>query len=201
MSENTTRVKKNANGYGYKYTDLSQIHEYLESQNITYYQYIETDTNGIDFIYTVPIIDGIEKPARRGVRVVEAKLQGKTNQAQEQGSAITYARRYSLLMAFGLATEDDDAESLTVTRQQPQAKAQPTQPKRQATTSKTPEENLGLVRFKELSDIVKDTETIKGILKANGIKNSEYLGMLPELEYTRIKKDIELTMLAEEKKA
>ena len=75
------------------------------------------------------------------------------------------------------------------------------QPKRQATPSKTPEENLGLVRFKELSDIVKDPETIKGILKANGIKNSEYLGMLPELEYTRIKKDIELTMLAEEKKA
>ena len=198
MSENTTRVKKNANGYGYKYTDLSQIHEYLESQNITYYQYIETDTNGIDFIYTVPIIDGEEKSPRRGVRVVEAKLQGKTNQAQEQGSAITYARRYSLLMAFGLATEDDDAESLTETRQQPQAKAQP---KRQATTSKTPEESLGLVRFKELSDIVKDPETIKGILKANGIKNSEYLGMLPELEYIRIKKDIELTMLAEEKKA
>ena len=198
MNENTTRVKKNANGYGYKYTDLSQIHEYLESQNITYYQYIETDINGIDFIYTVPIIDGIEKSPRRGVRVVEAKLQGKTNQAQEQGSAITYARRYSLLMAFGLATEDDDAESLTETRQQPQAKAQP---KRQATPSKTPEENLGLVRFKELSDIVKDPETIKGILKANGIKNSEDLGMRPELEYTRIKKDIELTMLAEEKRA
>ena len=75
------------------------------------------------------------------------------------------------------------------------------QPKRQATINKTPEESLGLVRFKELSDIVKDPEIIKGILKANGIKNSEYLGMLPELEYTRIKKDIELTMLAEEKRA
>ena len=29
---------------------------------------------------------------------------------------MTYARRYSLLMAFGLATEDDDAQSLSRTK-------------------------------------------------------------------------------------
>jgi hypothetical protein len=63
---------------------------------------------------TVPIIGGEEKAPRRGCRVVQATLQGVKNPAQEQGSALTYARRYSLLMAFGLATEDDDAASLTV---------------------------------------------------------------------------------------
>lgn len=35
-----------------------------------------------------------------------------TIQHKSNGSATTYARRYSLLMAFGLATEDDDANSL-----------------------------------------------------------------------------------------
>ena len=110
-----TNLKKIKPGYGYKYCELAQINEYLESIKTTYYQYVETDTNGNDYIYTVPIVDGKELPARRGCRVVTATLSGKSNPAQEQGSAITYARRYSLLMAFGLATEDDDAQSLTRT--------------------------------------------------------------------------------------
>lgn len=111
----TTNLPKTKQGYGYKYTELSQINEYLEANKISYYQYVETDESGTDYILTVPIVDGKELPARRGCRIVNAALSGKSNAAQEQGSAITYARRYSLLMAFGLATEDDDAQSLTRT--------------------------------------------------------------------------------------
>lgn len=111
----STNLPKTKQGYGYKYTELAQVNEYLESKNISYYQFTETDESGTDFIYTVPIIDNKELPARRGCRIVNATLSGKSNAAQEQGSAITYARRYSLLMAFGLATEDDDAQSLTRT--------------------------------------------------------------------------------------
>lgn len=105
-------LKTNTEGYGYKYTDLAGVHEYLEDIKATYYQYIET-VEGNDYIMTVPTIDGKELSPRKGCRVVQATLSGKTNPAQEQGSALTYARRYSLLMAFGLATEDDDGESLT----------------------------------------------------------------------------------------
>ena len=107
-----TNLSKNKEGYGYKYTDLAQIHEYLEQNNMRYYQYVET-TDGKDYIMTVPIIDGVEQKPRRGVQIVDAVLNGIKNPAQEQGSATTYARRYSLLMAFGLATEDDDGASLT----------------------------------------------------------------------------------------
>ena len=32
-----TTVSKNKNGYGYKYTDLAQIHEYLESIGAKYF--------------------------------------------------------------------------------------------------------------------------------------------------------------------
>lgn len=107
-----TTVSKNKQGYGYKYTDLAQIHDYLEANNMRYYQYVER-IGSDDYIYTVPIINNEEKQPRRGVKIVDATLQGNKNLAQEQGSATTYARRYSLLMAFGLATEDDDARNLT----------------------------------------------------------------------------------------
>lgn len=102
---------KNGNKYSYQYVDIAQIHEYLESENMSYYQYIDRIDND-DYIMTVKIINGEEKPPLRGSRVVDATLFGNDNPAQKQGSALTYARRYSLLMAFGLATEDDDANSL-----------------------------------------------------------------------------------------
>lgn len=107
----TNNIKKNARGYNYKYADLAQIHEYLEEQGKSYYQYVER-IEGDDYIMTVKVEDGKELPPMRGCRVVQARLDGKTNPAQEQGSALTYARRYSLLMAYGLATTDDDAQML-----------------------------------------------------------------------------------------
>lgn len=110
-----TNVKKNKQGYGYKYTDIAAINDFLHSMGIGYSQYIETcDINGEDYIYTVPVVGGEVQPPRRGCRVPSATLSGKSNPAQEYGSALTYARRYSLLLAFGLATEDDDAECMTL---------------------------------------------------------------------------------------
>lgn len=133
-----TNIKKNAQGYGYTYTDLAQIHNELEAQGITYYQYIDV-VDGVDYIMTV-IKDSrsvTDKPPRRGCRIPEAKLSGKTNPAQEMGSAITYARRYSLLMALGWATTDDDAACLTV--EEPPRRTP-------AKTTKTREEMLAEIR-------------------------------------------------------
>lgn len=137
---------KNGNKYSYQYVDIAQIHEYLESENMSYYQYIDRIDND-DYIMTVRIINGEEKPPLRGSRVVDATLFGNDNPAQKQGSALTYARRYSLLMAFGLATEDDDANSLN----------KPTEP-----TINAKEEalkmtiNFGKYKGKTLNDIQDD---------------------------------------------
>lgn len=110
-----TTLTKNKEGYGYKYTELAEIHKYLEENGMKYYQTIETNEhNQKDYIMTYRFIDGEwEDKPKRGCQVVDATLSGIKNPAQEQGSALTYARRYSLLMAFGLATEDDDAQSLS----------------------------------------------------------------------------------------
>ena len=102
---------KKGGSYSYRYTELADINQYIEAIDETYYQFIERIDND-DYIMTVRQKDGIETHPIRGCRIVQSNLENYSNPAQEQGSALTYARRYSLLMAYGLATEDDDAQSL-----------------------------------------------------------------------------------------
>ena len=111
----TTTISKNKKGYGNKYTDLAQIHEYLESINSRYVQKIER-IDGDDYLMTKRCFnDKWEDEWLQGCKIPQAVVQGIKNPAQELGSALTYARRYSLLMAYGLATDDDDGASLTTT--------------------------------------------------------------------------------------
>lgn len=113
-----TTLKKNQTAkvgdkYSYRYVDIAQIHDYLESIGAKYIQKISRIEND-DYIMTKRCFDNKwEDEWLQGCKVVDATLYGVKNPAQEQGSALTYARRYSLLMAFGLATEDDDAQSLS----------------------------------------------------------------------------------------
>ena len=112
-------IAKKTEGYGYKYTELADINKYCEENGIRYWQEIETsEINQKDYIITY--IEDIEKhnvQKRRGCQIVEAILSGIKNPVQEYGSSLTYCRRYSLLMALGLATEDDDAASLTIKKE------------------------------------------------------------------------------------
>lgn len=106
-------IAKKTEGYGYKYTELADINKYCEDNDIRYYQEVETsEINQKDYIITYVVKDNqVEK--HRGCQIVDAVLQGIKNPVQEYGSSLTYCRRYSLLMALGLATEDDDAQSIT----------------------------------------------------------------------------------------
>ena len=114
---------KNGSKYSYQYVDIAQIHEYLEENKMSYYQFIDR-IDGDDYIMTVKINSkGEESTPLRGSRVVDATLFGNDNPAQKQGSALTYARRYSLLMAFGLATEDNDANDLNIIKEVTQEEA------------------------------------------------------------------------------
>lgn len=108
---------KSGNNYSYQYVDIAQIHEYLEGIGSKYIQQIKRIDND-DYIMTKRCFDDKwEDEWLQGSRVVDATLFGNDNPAQKQGSALTYARRYSLLMAYGLATEDDDANCLNETKE------------------------------------------------------------------------------------
>lgn len=195
MAEETTRLAKGKAGYGYKYTELAQINEWLEAKGESYYQYTE-DCNGKDYIMTVKVnAKGEESKPIRGCQIIDGNTLngGKANVAQQLGAAITYARRYSLLMAYGLATEDDDAESLT---QQPQTQRQTTQrtTQRQTTRQSQPYE-VNNPTARDVSAIAKDVAEnldVKARLIAYWNKMSEH-GQKAILDGYKIKAIEELT--------
>lgn len=114
MGTNKTVLKKKSEGYSYKYTELADINKYCEDNDIRYYQEVETnEINQKDYIITYLIYGDKDITKHRGCQIVEARLSGINNPVQAYGSSLTYCRRYSLLMALGLATEDDDGASLS----------------------------------------------------------------------------------------
>lgn len=169
-----TNLTKNRDGYGYKYTDLAQIHEYLEKNNMRYYQYVET-IDGKDYIMTVPIIDGVEQKPRRGVQIVDAVLNGIKNPAQEQGSATTYARRYSLLMAFGLATEDDDGASLT---KKTSSKKETTNINQTDKVTETEAKTIYAIMKQKGLDVEKQLQSNYGITNTKDLTKKQYTSIL-----------------------
>lgn len=116
-------IAKKTEGYGYKYTELADINKYCEENDIKYFQEVETcELNGKDYIVTYLVSPENTIVKHRGCQIVEAKLSGINNPVQAYGSSLTYCRRYSLLMALGLATEDDDGASLSEEMTEDQAK-------------------------------------------------------------------------------
>lgn len=147
----TVEVETKKGGkYSYRYTELSDINAFIEELGERYYQYIKRIESD-DYIITKRIGKDAPQEELQGCRVVQAPVTSEySNPAQEQGSALTYARRYSLLMAYGLATEDDDANSLN-------------RPKQQSITTKEEAENyvigFGKYKGKTLKEIDEENDS------------------------------------------
>jgi uncharacterized protein (DUF3820 family) len=188
-------IAKKTEGYGYKYTELADINKYCEDNGIRYYQEIETsEINQKDYIITY-IVNGDKVEKHRGCQIVEAVLSGIKNPVQEYGSSLTYCRRYSLLMALGLATEDDDGASLT---------QEPTQEEADNYTL-----TFGKHKGKKLNELPKDyiewmlgnsnDERMKklialatGIVEPSPEEQEERIDMLSTIQNLSIEKDVDL---------
>lgn len=193
-------IAKKTEGYGYKYTELADINKYCEDNNIRYYQEVETsEINQKDYIITYLVKDN-EIIKHRGCQIVEAVLSGIKNPVQEYGSSLTYCRRYSLLMALGLATEDDDGASLT---------QEPT--KEEAMEYVV---DFGKHKGKKLTEVPKEylewmlgnakNERIKKLIElATGIKipdeeeQEQRINFISEIQNLSIEKDIDLEEVLE----
>lgn len=100
-------LKKDTQGYNYKYFDINQLLEkltpLLHEEGLTLIQPL-THWDARPAIATI-IYDGDKKIVEEMITLPDLI------KPQEMGSCITYYRRYSLQSLFALEAEDDDASS------------------------------------------------------------------------------------------
>lgn len=105
-------VTKNRKGYGYTYADLAAVdqsaREALSKHNLAITQTFEP-SQGRDVLNVRTTLWHESGEYISGVLSIPVPDMKGSNAAQNAGSAITYARRYSLAAMVGIITEDDDA--------------------------------------------------------------------------------------------
>ena len=113
------KEKSNPAFKGTKYADLSSCIEAVDdaflANGIVMYQECQPDDTGVT-VETVLLHESGES-IRSGKLHVPASKQD----PQGYGSALTYARRYSLMAACGIAPEDDDGNSASSKQHTPAA--------------------------------------------------------------------------------
>jgi len=109
--ENVTKDKTaNTGKFGYRYADIAGVIEAVKEP---------LAAQGLCYLQVLDQIDG--KPALRTILAHESgasiegilPFQGDLTNPQTFGGVVTYYRRYALLGILGLATDDDDAQSVS----------------------------------------------------------------------------------------
>lgn len=140
-----------------KYADLGACLEAVEdallNNDIALYQ--ETFEDAIGVTVETVLLHASGEMIRGGKLHVPAAKQD----PQGYGSALTYARRYSLMAACGIAPEDDDGNAASRPQPQQQRAAAPAQAKQAA-----PEPDAEVVaQFQAANDIPALTKVMNGL--------------------------------------
>ena len=158
-------VANKSKAYGYNYASLGDI-----AQQGFQIPKMKTGTeDGREYVF---YYDAELKEWIRGAEVVVPEMKG-MNTAQQYGSALTYARRYTTLMALSLACDDDK-------------KLEATAPKGQNLWDGLEDKGL-----KDLADEFRqlyDKEEQERILKGLNLNKAEEIGKVDLQKYINFKK-------------
>ena len=105
-------IAKNTQGYGYKYANLgdtlNEIMPKLTKYGLCITQLINTVEEGTEIKTILYHSSGQALKSTFIIKLTDIHNQAKLSPMQNLGSAITYARRYTILAILCLASEDDD---------------------------------------------------------------------------------------------
>jgi len=103
-------MKKASKGFKFKYTNLSDIEKKLKpmlvDKKIGYQHSLDIQGDSNVLVTTIFDLEGEEQQVHKLVIPPAVKLAG-MNDYQSLGSALTYFRRYHLVTAFGILTDED----------------------------------------------------------------------------------------------
>lgn len=112
---------KNGQSYSFNYSTLAQIHQYLEDSGQSYSAFIDTLPGTTEEIMYIQKLD--KDGNKLGDPIRGAKIfPGQT--AQSYGGNQTIARRQSLLLAYGLACEDEIPKSGNISHEEAESARQ-----------------------------------------------------------------------------
>lgn len=163
MEEKNNVVKNDSKAYGYSYASLGDI----AKQGYPLPKMKTGTEDGRDFIYYKDVDEWI-----RGAEIVAFEQKG-MNKAQIYGAALTYARRYTTLMANCLACDDDKKVETQKEDPKPTPKKEnpnptpkyPQKPKEEPREAKslTDDELLDSLRKLYKEDEIKYLESVKKV--------------------------------------
>lgn len=133
--------------YSYSYADLGDVLEHvrpiLGAHGLGVLQNVTIDSGFVRI--TTTLLHASGESMQFGPLPLHAG-----NTPQQAGSAITYARRYALLAALGIATEDDDGQAAA--QRPPQRQQRPAPPEPRSDEEATIRELIGQLSREERED-------------------------------------------------
>lgn len=140
-------VKNKSTGYGYKYSNLADLHR-------AGVKIPKMRVKPTEFGEFIEYFDEEAKEWHIGARIVPFEAKN-MNAAQAYGAALTYARRYTVQMAESVACDDDDAVEKSKPIKQQSSSGSTVEPS---------EKQLGYLK-KLLKDAGKGEEEIADIIR------------------------------------
>lgn len=108
-------VKKGAKGHNNKYADLPAVLDEavqkLNDNGVVVLQPIQPASQPHHARVETVLLHAESGETITGAAEVPWRSESRMNDAQSYGSAVTYARRYSLVSILGIPTEDDDGKA------------------------------------------------------------------------------------------
>ena len=191
FQQDVQNPKKAAEGYGYMYMTLDDLIDHarkaMAGRGLSFSQEVRSGENGdIELMTRIYHVSG--QWLSFGPLVLPKDNGRKMNRIQQAGSAITYARRYSLAAALGIASEidSDGQEDLPVTagaQQKSQHESVPEAPEPLA-----PEPPIKTLRKYYQQNLNGARSLIDGIIEREGSLNqmpvARHLSIITEIENT-----------------